>query len=198
MNKERVTDKTIIRYFAEGFFNDPLYKAYFPNDIDRKRFLKHFMKAYLYMFQETCDLLSLDGAYAIVYYPERPVSRVKAYSKYYLALLKGSPTIGMVGLKKYRTIIRETLLEGSNWLDELDNYHHLDLLVVPDHLKGQGRGKKMIQALQAAASQAGKRLTLETQSSDNQGLYSHLGFETYKVVNRPAYKEYCMIYEVKR
>ena len=70
MNKKvNFRDKEVIIIFADGFINDDKYISLFPDEIKRRVFLKSFMKAYLYMSQESCYLWSKDDCYALIYDP---------------------------------------------------------------------------------------------------------------------------------
>lgn len=98
-------------------------------------------------------------------------------------------TEGFKGFSKFLNDI----LNGSDWLDELENYIHLDLLVVSPEQKGKGLGKAMMHHIFSEAKDRGKMITLETQTQENMEMYKHFGFKIHKVINHNSYTEYYMI-----
>ena len=125
--------------------------------------------------------------------PDKQVSKTKLYLDYYIGLIKGIKIVTLVGFKGYLEIIKDLVLNGSDWLDDLENYIHLDLIVVKPSRKGQGFGKRMIHNIIEEANQRKCNLTLETHNFSNREMYKHFGFVDYKVLEEEECTEFCMI-----
>lgn len=190
---KRFAKKEIVKVFADAFHDDVSYRALIPSDTVRPKVLKYFFKAYLTMLQESSHLWSENDSYALMYDPDKKVSKFKSYVDYYIGFLKGLPASFYIGYKGYKNMLKVILLEGSDWLDELDNYIHLDMLVVKPCKKGRGFGKKMMTYVDEEAKNRNLMITLETQSENNKDMYEYLGYEIYKTIDHDDYLEYCMI-----
>lgn len=185
--------KHIINVFVGAFINDPVYISYIKDSKKRKRALKYFFRAYLRMLKSTCYLWSENDCFAFVYDPSLKPSKFRLYLDYFVGYVMGMPMMLFVGIKGYHKILKEVLFEGSDWLESLDNFIHLDMLVVDPAKRGMGFGKQMMQYIFEEADRRQKKLTLETQSVENRDMYQHFDFEMYKMIHHEAFIEYCMI-----
>lgn len=183
----------IVNIFVEAFMGDDAYISLYPDEVMRRKVLKPFFRAYLTMLQDSCHLWSENGCYALIYDPDKAVNKWRSYYNYYLGYLRGFKIAFLESKKRYDYLLRTILYEGSDWLDDLTNYIHLDMLVVSPKDKGRGFGKKMMLHVFAEAEKRGKTITLETQTANNRDMYLHLGFSIYKEIPHESYTEYCMI-----
>lgn len=198
IKQNKLTRKRIAHFFADAFYDDPLYTYIFPDDKTRLEALEVFFRIYLDIFGKYGELVTTSEdmtAIAYIYYEERFKSKTLYYKDLFFASLSLTDFLKFVKVKDIYRMIKTVHHMSSEWIHEQvdGNYIHLDLLAVRREYRGLGKAKPLVDYAIQEAKARQLPLTLETQNEENINLYRHFQFETVEEINYEHMVQYCMV-----
>lgn len=169
-----------------------------PDANTRLQVLEIFFRIYIDVFGKYGDIVATSddlGALAYIYYEERQGNQTVFIKDAAGAVFKSLDFLKYIKAKQVIKMMKLLNIMSSKWINGQvkGKYIHLDLIVVKEEARGQGKAKQIIGYIINEASKDHLPLTLETQNPDNVALYEHFGFEVVEKIEYEGLVQYCMI-----
>lgn len=192
--------KRAAHVLAENFMEDPLYLYIFQDKKNKPLAMTLFFEAYLLFLAPYSDVL-VDSEemhmVAVVWFSNRMQSSRLYFFRTLLFIMRVCRMIPVVGFTGTWKLLKTIQKMSSTWIDRhvQEDYCHLDLAVVASKKRGQGYFSKYLAYVESHYKNEGSIFTLETQSTENVALYTHLGFGVVEEIPLPGSDliQYCMI-----
>lgn len=164
----------VVETMVSGFSNDDLYKYFIPDDHERKKFLKQFMKFRLKFGEKNGEAYVTDDCNGIAIWIT-PYHEMAPKDLIFLG--------GFTALLKCRPEERKRIMDFNNYSSKImksciqQPYWHLSPICVSHDFQGKGYGKALLTYGLNRIEEDSKQCFLETQSLKNKIIYEKYKFK---------------------